>query len=157
MRLFISYLRDPGTSDGPSWQTLEPQRRMVADYLKGGRSEILGEYVEIESGKGDDRPELRRAIDHARRTGAVLLIAKLDTLFRESRFITDLDQAGVEFVAVDMPEVNRLTVHIMSVLRGIQHKLDRAFDDLSEIKVRVSAIDEFILDVNEANSQEGTR
>jgi Resolvase, N terminal domain len=65
-------------------------------------TQLLASFVEVESGKRDDRPELARAMEHARLTGAVLLIAKLDRLSRDADFLLGLQKAGVRFVAADM-------------------------------------------------------
>ena len=59
-------------------------------------------------------PELLRAIELSRRQKATLVIAKLDRLARNVHFISGLTETGVEFVAADMPEANRLTIHILA-------------------------------------------
>ena len=66
--------------------------------------------------KLNERPELAKAMEHARLTGSKLLIAKLDRLSRDAHFLLGLAKAGVDFVAVDMPEANRLTVGIMALV-----------------------------------------
>jgi DNA invertase Pin-like site-specific DNA recombinase len=45
---------------------------------------LLEEITEIESGKGNDRPELRRAICRGKVSGARVIIAKLDRLSRNA-------------------------------------------------------------------------
>ena len=71
---------------------------------------MLGEFTEVESGKVNDRPELGRALELCRTTGAALVIAKLDRLSRDAHFLLGLAKAGVRFVAADMPNANELTV-----------------------------------------------
>jgi DNA invertase Pin-like site-specific DNA recombinase len=73
-------------------------------------------YVEIESGKRSDRPQLAKALAHAKATGATLVIAKLDRLSRNVAFISNLMESGVEFVAANMPMANRLTVHVLAAV-----------------------------------------
>jgi DNA invertase Pin-like site-specific DNA recombinase len=113
---FVSYLRVSTDKQGQSGLGIEAQRKAVTDYLNGGPWTLLREYVEIESGKRVDRPELLAALAHAKATGATVLIAKLDRLARNVAFIANLMESGVEFVAADMPMANRLTVHVLAAV-----------------------------------------
>ena len=70
----------------------------------------------MESGRKADRPELAKALHHAKVTGATLVIAKLDRLSRNAAFLLALRDSGVRFIAVDMPEANDLTVGIMALV-----------------------------------------
>src|SRR5262249_56223928 len=88
----------------------------VDDYLNGGAWQLLREYVEVESGKRNDRPQLGAALALAKATGATVVIAKLDRLARNVAFISNLMESGVEFVAADMPMANRLTVHVLAAV-----------------------------------------
>lgn len=112
---FVAYYRVSTAKQGASGLGLEAQRRAVAEYLSGG-GELVGEYEEVESGKRSDRPALSSAMERCRLTGSRLLIAKLDRLSRNVHFLTGLEEEGVDFVACDMPEANRLTVHIMAAV-----------------------------------------
>ena len=87
---FVSYLRVSTARQGRSGLGLEAQRQAVTDYLDGGRWRLLGEYVEIESGKTDDRPQLAAALHRAKVTGATLIVAKLDRLSRSMLDFTAL-------------------------------------------------------------------
>jgi DNA invertase Pin-like site-specific DNA recombinase len=113
---FISYLRVSTHQQGQSGLGIEAQRKAVEDYLNGGRWTLLREYVEVESGKRSDRPQLLAALAHAKATGATLVIAKLDRLARNVAFISNLMESGVEFVAADLPMANRLTVHVLAAV-----------------------------------------
>lgn len=113
---FVSYLRVSTGRQGQSGLGLEAQRKAVADYLYGGRWTLLAEYVEVESGKKNDRPQLAAALAHAKATGATLIVAKLDRLARNVAFIAALMESGVDFVAADMPMANRLTVHVLAAV-----------------------------------------
>jgi DNA invertase Pin-like site-specific DNA recombinase len=113
---FVGYLRVSTEKQGQSGLGLEAQRKAIEDYLNGGRWELLAEYVEIESGKRSNRPELAAALAHSKATGATLVIAKLDRLSRNVAFISNLMESGVEFVAADMPMANRLTVHVLAAV-----------------------------------------
>ena len=113
---FISYLRVSTDKQGSNGLGIAAQRASVATYLNGGDWSLIKEYVEVESGKQADRPQLLAALNHARVIGATLVIAKLDRLSRNVAFIANLMDAGVEFVAADMPMANRLTVHILAAV-----------------------------------------
>jgi DNA invertase Pin-like site-specific DNA recombinase len=112
---FVTYLRVSTERQGQSGLGLEAQRAAVLDHV-AGKGEIAAEYVEIESGKRNERPQLAQAIAEAKRIGAVLLIAKLDRLARNVAFIANLLESGVEIAAADMPEANRFVLHIMAAV-----------------------------------------
>jgi DNA invertase Pin-like site-specific DNA recombinase len=97
---------------------VEAQQAAVAAFIagKGDDAKLLASYLEIESGKRDDRPELAKTLDHARLTGATLLVAKLDRLPRDAHFLLGLQKAGVSFVAADMPDANKLAVGVMALV-----------------------------------------
>ena len=113
----VSYLRVSTDRQGRSGLGLEAQRAAVAAHLAGGDWTLLDEMVEVESGKAmADRPQLARAMALCRLTGATLCVAKLDRLSRDAHFLIGLDKADVDFVAVDMPNANKLTVGIMALV-----------------------------------------
>jgi DNA invertase Pin-like site-specific DNA recombinase len=112
----VSYLRVSTERQGASGLGLEAQRATVAAFCSHREFELAKEYVEVESGKRDDRPQLAKALAHARRLGAVLLVAKLDRLSRSVRFIATVLDAGVEFRACDVPDASRLLLHILSAV-----------------------------------------
>jgi len=113
---FVAYYRVSTRRQGRSGLGLEAQRQAVADFIDGNDSRLIDEFTEVESGKNDDRPELRRALDTCRLHGAVLVIAKLDRLSRDAHFLLGLQKADVRFRAVDMPEANEMVVGIMAVI-----------------------------------------
>src|SRR5882672_3202147 len=135
---FIGYLRVSTEKQGLSGLGIEAQRKAIEDYLNGGRWELLAEYVEIESGKRSDRPELAKALAQSKATGATLVIAKLDRLSRNVAFISNLMESGVEFVAADMPMANRLTVHILAAVAEHEREMisQRTKAALAAAKVR---------------------
>jgi DNA invertase Pin-like site-specific DNA recombinase len=114
--MFIAYYRVSTERQGRSGLGLDAQRKAVADFLNGGRWELLEEFVEVESGKRSDRLELAKALKACRARRATLVIAKLDRLARDAHFLLGLQKAGVDFVAADMPTANRLTVGIMALV-----------------------------------------
>lgn len=113
--LFVTYLRVSTDRQGKSGLGLEAQRAAVLDHV-AGKGEIAAEYVEIESGKLNERPQLAQAMAEAKRIGAVLLIAKLDRLARNVAFIANLLESGIEIAAADMPEANRFLLHVMAAV-----------------------------------------
>ena len=118
---WISYLRVSTDRQGKSGLGIEAQGHSVAEYLNGGW--LIKEYVEIESGKRIDRPMLAEAIKACRAYGAKLVIAKLDRLSRDAHFLLGLEKAGVDFVAADMPNANRLTVGIMAMVAEEERRM----------------------------------
>jgi DNA invertase Pin-like site-specific DNA recombinase len=113
---FVSYLRVSTARQGISGLGLEAQREAVARYLNGGSWTLVQEVVEVESGKRNDRPAIAEALRLCRLHRATLIIAKLDRLARNVHFISSLMESGVEFIAVDFPQANRLTVHILAAV-----------------------------------------
>jgi DNA invertase Pin-like site-specific DNA recombinase len=113
-RLFVSYLRVSTARQGQSGLGLEAQRAAVAAHVRG--AVLLGEYLEVESGRKNDRPQLLGALAHAQATGATLIIAKLDRLARNVHFISGLLEAGVDFVACDLPAADRLTINVLAAV-----------------------------------------
>ena len=121
---YVSYLRVSTQRQGRSGLGLEAQRMAVEDFLNGGGWELLGEYVEVESGKRhDNRPELEAALDRARASGATLVIAKLDRLSRDAHFLLGLQKSAVRFVCADMPEANELTIGVLAMVAQHERKM----------------------------------
>jgi DNA invertase Pin-like site-specific DNA recombinase len=112
---FVTYLRVSTERQGQSGLGLEAQRAAVAAHVLG-RGKVVAEFVEVESGKRADRPQLAQALAEAKRVGAVLLIAKLDRLARNVAFIANLLESGAEVTAADMPEANRFLLHVMAAV-----------------------------------------
>lgn len=113
---WISYLRVSTERQGKSGLGLEAQRSAVETHIAASGGRLLGEYVEVETGKRDDRPKLGEALEACRLTGATLLIAKLDRLSRDAAFLLGLQKAGVSFQAADMPSADNFTVGIMALV-----------------------------------------
>jgi DNA invertase Pin-like site-specific DNA recombinase len=104
---FVSYLRVSTDRQGKSGLGLEAQREAVAAHLNGGAWTLLSEYVEVESGKQDARPELAKALAFCKLTGATLIVAKLDRLSRNQSFLMSVyegtGEGGVVFC--DLPTI----------------------------------------------------
>jgi DNA invertase Pin-like site-specific DNA recombinase len=114
---FVSYLRVSTARQGRSGLGLEAQREAVRQFVTSRSGKIIApEFVEVETGKRNDRPQLEKALKRCRVTGATLVIAKLDRLSRNAAFVMKLQEDRVRFVAADMPEANETTVGIMAVI-----------------------------------------
>jgi DNA invertase Pin-like site-specific DNA recombinase len=131
---FVAYYRVSTDRQGKSGLGLEAQRASVINYLNGGAWELVGEFVEVESGKHSDRPRLEICRKHR----AKLVIAKLGRLSRNLAFIATLMESGIEFVAVDNPHANKLTVHILAAVAQHEREAisERTKDALRAAKAR---------------------
>jgi DNA invertase Pin-like site-specific DNA recombinase len=120
---YVVYYRVSTKQQGESGLGLEAQRAAAEAYVKQHGGEIIGEYEEVETGKNCKRPEIMRAILHANRSRATLVIAKLDRLARSVWLTCTLLEAGVDFVACDNPHATRLTVHILAAVAEEEARL----------------------------------
>lgn len=119
----VTYCRVSTDKQGRSGLGLEAQQAAIAAYATKHGATIKGAFVEVESGRNNDRPELAKALRKARVTGSKLVIAKLDRLSRDAAFLLNLQASSVEFMACDMPEANELTVGIMSVIAQAESRM----------------------------------
>ena len=108
---FIAYYRVSTDRLGASGLGLDAQCQAVARQINGGQ--LVAEFTEIESGRRHtNRPQLLATLEECRKRRATLLIARLDRLARNVAFIANLMESGADFIACDMPQANRLTIHI---------------------------------------------
>ncbi len=113
---YVAYHRVSTAKQGASGLGLEAQRMAVEQFMARTSGTLVAEVQEIESGGKNDRPRLAEALTLCRVHGATLIIAKLDRLARNVHFISGLMEAGVDFVACDMPMANRLTIHVLAAV-----------------------------------------
>jgi len=118
----IAYYRVSTKQQGASGLGLEGQQAAVEAYARQTGARIAAGYVEVESGKIADRPELAKALAHARRSKATLCVAKLDRLSRNVEFLAKVMNSNAEFVACDNPAANRLTLHILAAVAEAEAK-----------------------------------
>lgn len=112
----VAYIRVSTQQQGRSGLGLDAQRHAIKNFVMQRNARVMETFVEIESGKRNDRPELHKALDHARRTASTLVIAKLDRLSRNAAFLLTLRDSGVKFNAVDIPDASNTTVGILAVV-----------------------------------------
>lgn len=115
-RSFVAYYRVSTDKQGVSGLGLEAQTHAVESFVARSGGEILAAFSEVESSKTAKREKLEQALALCRTQKAVLVIAKLDRLARNTAFVANLLESGVEFIACDLPEANKLTLHIMAAI-----------------------------------------
>ena len=112
---YVAYYRVSTKRQGESQLGLKAQKHAVERFISPEM--IDKEFTEIETGTSKKyRPILNEAIELCKNTGATLIIAKLDRLARNVAFVSSLMDSKVKFKAVDMPQANELTIHIMSAI-----------------------------------------
>lgn len=137
MSEFVAYYRVSTDKQGMTGLGMEAQREDVTRFL-ATRGQIVAEFIEVESGRKADRPQLTAALAECRKRRAVLVIAKLDRLARNVHFISGLMNSDVEFIAVDMPQANRLTIHILAAVAEHEREMisQRTKAALAQAKAR---------------------
>ncbi len=119
---YIAYYRVSTQRQGQSQLGLKAQRKSVRDYISPKL--IHKEFTEIETGTNKrKRPVLNEAIELCKKLDATLVIAKLDRLARNVSFISSLIDNKVKFKAVDLPDANELTIHLMSAIAQNEAKV----------------------------------
>jgi DNA invertase Pin-like site-specific DNA recombinase len=133
---YIIYYRVSTDKQGKSGLGMKAQEKTVMDFLNGNGHEVIGTYLEVESGDKSDRPELQKAIRACRLKKARMVVAKLDRLSHDLNFITELQKSGVPFVIAQMPDATELTIHIYAALAQHERKLisERTKDALGQLK-----------------------
>lgn len=136
MKRYVAYYRVSTAAQGASGLGLEAQRAAVRGVI--GDGDIIAEFQEVESGARDDRPQLAAALKRCKATRATLLVARLDRLARNLRFIMEILDSGVELQCADMPSVTRLTLQILGAVAEEERRLisSRTKAALTAAKVR---------------------
>ncbi|UOQ65718.1 recombinase family protein [Hymenobacter volaticus] len=112
---YVAYYRVSTDKQGRSGLGLEAQQAAVQAFVPQ-IAMLLAQFTEVESGRNNRRPQLQAALDMASQTGAILLVAKLDRLARNVAFLAELMESRVRFKAVDVPEADEFTIHILAAV-----------------------------------------
>jgi DNA invertase Pin-like site-specific DNA recombinase len=134
----VAYYRVSTKRQGRSGLGLEAQQRAVRELIAYRNVVVVAEFTEVETGKIAARPRLQEAINHARLTNAILVVAKLDRLARNAAFLLALRDSGLPLLFCDLPDANELTVGIMAVVAQAEAKMisDRTKAALQSAKER---------------------
>ncbi|HSH77375.1 MAG TPA: recombinase family protein [Herpetosiphonaceae bacterium] len=143
-RNYVAYFRVSTAKQGRSGLGLEAQQQAITQFLNGAVP--IAEFVEVESGKNSDRPQLDAALAAARKAKAVLVIAKLDRLARNVAFIANLMESRVPFVCCDRPNAKPFELHIYAAMaeeeaRAISQRTKEALAMARARGVRLGAPD----------------
>ena len=102
----VAYLRVSTARQGQSGLGIEAQREAIVRFAAAEGLELVGEYVEVETGKGSDalerRPQLAAALARAKRLRCPVVVAKLDRLSRDVHFISGLMSQRVPFIVAEL-------------------------------------------------------
>ncbi len=120
-RKYVAYLRVSTQKQGYSGLGLEAQREIIQKHLYDITP--ISEFIEVESGRKSNRPKLKEALDLCRKTGATLIVAKLDRLARNVSFLSSLLENDVEIVFCDFPQANKMVLHILAAISQYEAEL----------------------------------
>jgi len=117
---YVTYKRVSTKEQGKSGLGLDAQERDISIFLESYSTspwEIIGSFVEVQSGTEDDRPELAKAVALAKKKKAILLVAKLDRLSRKVSFIASMmDDKALNLTVASMPNADKFQLHIYAAL-----------------------------------------
>lgn len=111
-RKYVSYLRVSTDKQGVDGLGIDAQRTAILNTF----GQPIKEFVEVESGKNNNRPRLNEAISYCKDNNCILAIAKIDRLSRNVAFLSTLMDSGIEFKAADNPNATNLTIHILAAV-----------------------------------------
>jgi DNA invertase Pin-like site-specific DNA recombinase len=127
-RAVITYLRVSTSQQGRSGLGLEAQRQTLLHFAGSEGLELVGEFVDVETGKGSDaldrRPQLKAALAAAKRLKCPVAVAKLDRLSRDVHFISGLMARRVPFVVAELgADVDPFVLHLFAALAEKERSL----------------------------------
>lgn len=165
----IIYTRVSTAEQGKSGLGLESQFNSITEFCNAENIEVLEHYSEVETGKGadalDKRPQLAKALQHAKKEGAYLVVSKLDRLGRNVSFISGLMESKVPFIVSQLgKDADSFMLHLYAALSEKERELisTRTKAALQVLKAKGvklgnrTNLDEARLLSNEANKAKAT-
>lgn len=113
----VAYIRVSTKGQGESGLGLEAQRDYITRAAQQNGWNIVGEFVDVVSGKLaiEDRPEGAKALALCKEQNAQLLVAKLDRLSRSVLHIAQLMEQ-IDFKVATMPQADKFQLHLFAAL-----------------------------------------
>jgi DNA invertase Pin-like site-specific DNA recombinase len=144
MKEAIGYLRVSTREQGHKRNGLEAQREAIERFAQAEGFNIVQWYEEHESGKGfldalDRRPELGKALDHAKKLKCSVMVSKLDRFSRDVAFISSLMSRGIAFIVTELGlDVDPFILHLYAALSEKERALisHRTKEGLRKVKER---------------------
>jgi DNA invertase Pin-like site-specific DNA recombinase len=138
MNKYVGYIRVSTKRQGDSGLGLDAQKLQVNQFVKSQSGFLVKIFQEVESGKKGNRPELEKAVEYCKKNGAVLVIAKLDRLYRNVYFTSKLMNEKINFVCCDAPFADNFTIHVLAAVAELEAKRisERTKSALAQAKAR---------------------
>jgi DNA invertase Pin-like site-specific DNA recombinase len=134
---YVAYYRVSTEKQGKSGLGLAAQKSKLATFVSAN-DQILQEFVDVQSGRKDDRSGLNKALAFAKAKKATLLIARLDRFSRRVSFIARILDEGISLCCAEMPNATEFQLHIFAALAQEERRLisERTRAALAEAKNR---------------------
>jgi DNA invertase Pin-like site-specific DNA recombinase len=141
MKQAIAYIRVSTRKQGKSGLGLEAQQTIIERFAAQEGFEIAQTFTEVQSGKDDDnrRPQLKAALEAARKVKAPIIVAKLDRLSRDVHFISGMMKERVSFIVADLgADTDPFMLHIYAALAEKERRMisDRTKQALASAKAK---------------------
>jgi len=102
-------------------EQLRTQQSAVRRFLERSRSGLRGEFVQVQEGKDETRPQLSEALSLCKRTNAILLVANALYLLRNPAFVRELHRSSIKFSACDLPAANEVVVEVLAAVAQAEY------------------------------------
>ncbi|NWB42366.1 recombinase family protein [Pseudomonas sp. E6002] len=136
----VSYCRVSSQGQGESGLGLEAQREYISRAALQNGWNIIGEFVDVVSGKLaiEERPEGAKALSLCKQAKAKLVVAKLDRLSRSVHHIARLLDETTDFKVATMPQADKFQLHLFAALAEQERSFiaSRTKEALAALQVR---------------------